>query len=181
MRLVVCLSGRIGSGKTSISAAICETLHWPVVSFGNYVRHVVAERGGDPTQRAQLQEVGQQLVLSDPDKFVADTLRFHSYNDGANLIVDGLRHLSIYAAVGRAVSPAEVRLLHLDVDQHERFQRILRRSDVQYDPSIADQHVVESEVISALPDQADFIIDGSQAFEDVVKSCLREIRGWVAV
>ena len=44
--LLVCFSGKIGSGKTSISCAVARWLECGRTSFGDYLRDEVARRGG---------------------------------------------------------------------------------------------------------------------------------------
>jgi hypothetical protein len=69
--LVVCFSRRIGSGKSSVTQTLANALRWPRASFGDYVRARVAERGGDPSSRKELQNLGQTLVEADPSGFAA--------------------------------------------------------------------------------------------------------------
>ena len=59
--LLVCVSGKIGSGKTWTSVAIAKALGFGYASFGGYVRDRVVDRGGDPDCRELLQDVGQSL------------------------------------------------------------------------------------------------------------------------
>lgn len=59
--IVVGFSGRIKSGKTTLSARVAELMGWPYTSFGDYVRKVARLRRR-PELREILQEIGQELV-----------------------------------------------------------------------------------------------------------------------
>jgi dephospho-CoA kinase len=93
--LVVCFSRRIGSGKSSVTQTLANALRWPRASFGDYVRARVADRGGDPSSRKELQNLGQMLVETDPSGFAAAVLQARGYKRGADLLVDGIRHVAI--------------------------------------------------------------------------------------
>ena len=63
--LLVCFSGKIGSGKTSTSNAVAKALGCGYASFSGYLRDVVARRGGDPDCRESLQDLGQDRIEED--------------------------------------------------------------------------------------------------------------------
>jgi len=62
MPAVVAFAGAIGSGKTALSKRVAELLHWPRVSFGDYIRKIAEKNGQDPKDRGVLQKLGQALV-----------------------------------------------------------------------------------------------------------------------
>src|ERR1700730_2880620 len=74
MGVVVAFSGPIGAGKSTISQKVADTLHWPRVSFGDYIKKIAQENGEDPENRAVLQRLGQALVLADVDDLVNQVL-----------------------------------------------------------------------------------------------------------
>ena len=77
--LVICFSGRIGSGKSSVTKALANALHWRRASFGDYVRARVAEQGGDPASREDLQNLGQALVEANPEAFAVAVIHAAGY------------------------------------------------------------------------------------------------------
>ena len=74
MSLLLCFSGQIGSGKSSVSTAVAEVLGWRRTGFGDYLRGEIARLGGDPDDRKALQDLGQQRVEDDSTAFCRDVL-----------------------------------------------------------------------------------------------------------
>ena len=95
MGTVVAFAGAIGSGKTALSKRVAELLHWPFVSFGDYIREVARQNGQDQKDRSVLQKLGQSLVMTDVDRFVSAVLDSVDWRKEGNLIVDGLRHVEV--------------------------------------------------------------------------------------
>ena len=73
--LLVCFSGKIGSGKTSISGVVARRLGCGRSSFGGYLRDTIEQRGGDPDCRRSLQDLGQRRIERDPESFYEDDLK----------------------------------------------------------------------------------------------------------
>ena len=85
--MVLAFSGKIGSGKSSVSVAVADGLHLPWVSFGNYVRKRAKAQELEPT-RQHLQDLGQALLLADADAFCAAVLA-QAPDVENGLVVDG--------------------------------------------------------------------------------------------
>src|SRR5437879_891815 len=100
---VIALSGKLGSGKTTISSAIATLLGWRRVGFGDYVRKVVRERGLEET-RQNLQVVGTELLEADPREFCKAVLSSGGWTSGEPLIIDGLRHVRTIAIVQELIT-----------------------------------------------------------------------------
>jgi len=177
MSLVLCFSGQIGSGKSSISMAVASTLGWARVGFGEYLRSEIERIGGDPEARKALQELGQARVQSNATKFCRDVLAFGGYVAGDNFVVDGIRHLEIYDILASIGAPSHTRLLFLEAQEKTRLSRIRVRDDMQ-DFMRASVHPVEAELQNQLPDRADGVVDASQPFERVVSDCLKLAEVW---
>ena len=82
MSLLICFSGQIGSGKTSVSAAVAEALGWRRTGFGDYLRSEIERLGGDPSSRQALQDLGQKLVDEDPTAFCREVLLAGGFRPG---------------------------------------------------------------------------------------------------
>ena len=106
MGLVVCLAGQIGSGKSSVTRALGKALGWPATGFGDYLRCELTRRGGDPSSRRGLQDLGQQLIDSDPEGFCRAVLGAGDFTAGSDLLVDGVRHTDILRRLKRLVAPS---------------------------------------------------------------------------
>lgn len=177
MTMLVCFSGQIGSGKSSVCTAIAEALGWSYAGFGDYLRAEIGRAGGDPTSREALQDLGQRLVEADAEGFCRSVLASGGFKDGKNFLLDGVRHVDIFRILTRIVAPSSARLLFLSADEIQRLDRIAERPD-KSDFTRAVGHQVEAELDNDLPAQADAIIDASQSFQDVVLACLAAIKKW---
>lgn len=177
MSLLLCFSGQIGSGKSSVSAAVATALGWRRVGFGDYLRNELAKRGGDPNDRKALQDFGQHRVASDAAAFCRDVLAAAEFIPGEDLIVDGIRHVVIFGILAQVSKPSEARLLFLGVPEAMRNTRVQSRADAQ-DFGRASTHLVEVETQDALPTLADVLIDASRSFDEVVTDCLDWARRW---
>lgn len=178
MSLVVCFSGKIGSGKSSVLTAISDKLHWKRTGFGEYLRAEIAKAGGDPSSREALQDMGRRLVESDPDGFCRAVLAYGDYQAGDNLFVDGVRHVDIFNILKRIAAPADVRLIFLSVTYDVQRSRVTTRRDSD-DLDRAIGHTVEFDLAESLPLRADAIIDADQPFDAVVASCVHTIQSWM--
>lgn len=173
--LVVCFSGRIGSGKTSVTRALSGRLGWRRAAFGDYLRDRIGREAGDTSDREALQELGQRLVDTDAALFCRDVLAHAGYIQGESLLVDGIRHVAMYRHVASLVAPVPSRLIHLNADSEYVRDRVDRRSGEASDLARAEAHRVEAELATVVPATADAIVDGNQEFDAVVSSVMATI------
>lgn len=176
--IVVCLAGRIGSGKSSVSRRLAAALGWRRVAFGDYVRDELARRGGDPTSREALQDLGQALVDADPNGFCAAVLAAAGFEPGGDLVLDGVRHVAIQRAVSELAQPSVARLLYLSADEAERLVRVAARDHGESDLARADAHRVEADLRTSLLTVADRVIDASAPLDRVVADCLAALQAF---
>ena len=169
---IICFSGKIGSGKSSVSFALAERLGCKRASFGSYVRYMVEKRGKDPTSRQSLQDYGQARVQLDIVQFCRDVLAHVSYMPPEQIVIDGVRHVDVLEVLIDLLSPARVSLIHLELDDESRHFRISDRGDDRDDIERAEQHVVEADLLDNLPRRADLILKASQPLDTVVQQCL---------
>ena len=177
MSLLVCFSGQIGSGKSSVSAAVAEALGWHRTGFGDFLRAELARSGADPASRQALQELGQQRVDSDPEAFCRDVLSAGGFQPGDDFVIEGVRHVAIFRILRAQASPSIARLLFLQASNAARTARVEARSD-NADFERAGGHRVEAELRDALPEHADAVIDADRPLAEVVADCVALIRAW---
>ncbi|MAM39585.1 MAG: hypothetical protein CL949_14030 [Erythrobacter sp.] len=177
MSLLLCFSGQIGSGKSSVSTAVAEALGWRRTGFGDYLRSEIIRSGGDPNDRQALQDLGQKRVDADAAAFCRDVLAAAGFTPGDDLVIDGIRHVAIFEILAEVSRPSEARLLYLGAREITRNLRIQSRTDAQ-DFARASAHRVETELQDALPQRADALIDADQQLEQVVANCLEAISRW---
>ena len=177
MSLLVCFSGQIGSGKSSVSIAVAQALGWKRTGFGNYLRVEIERAGGDPTSRQALQDLGQRCVASDPEGFCRAVLALGGFMPGDDFVIDGIRHIEIFRNLARLALPSTSRLLFLDAIEASRAARVGSRRD-HADFQRAKAHDVEAELVKELPMHADAVVDANQPFQAVVSKCLAAIEAW---
>jgi cytidylate kinase len=177
--LLICFSGRIGSGKSSVSEILAARLGWKRSAFGEYLRTELARRGGDVTSREALQDLGQSLVETDTEAFCSDVLSAGGFRPGDNFLVDGVRHADIQRMLAVLASPSVARLIFLAADDANRFQRIADRPDGQADFARAEAHKVEADLKASIPAIADLSVDSTQDIDLVIGECLAAIHQWM--
>lgn len=177
MSLLLCFSGQIGSGKSSVSTAVADALGWRRTGFGDYLRGEVARSGGDPEDRKALQDLGQARVDADAVAFCRDVLAAGGFYPGEDFVIDGIRHVAIFEILKQVSSPSHSKLLFLGAGEVTRSERVQARADAA-DFARASAHRVEAEVRDVLPDRADALINADQAMDRVVFDCLQWVSKW---
>lgn len=179
MPLLACFSGRIGSGKSSVSEALAERLGWRRTSFSEYLRAELQRRGGDPSSRQALQDLGQSLVEADGEAFCKAVLTAGGFQPGCNFLLDGVRHVDIFRTLTGLALPSSTRLIFLAADDASRHERVAVRRDGRADFARAEAHQVEADMKDGLPAIADLCVNASQELEVVVGQCLAAVHQWV--
>lgn len=173
---IVCFSGKIGSGKSSVSKAVAQSLGCNRAGFGDYLRKLIVLAGGNPESRRELQDLGQALVQNDHSSFCEGLLSDVEYQIGADLVIDGIRHVKIYDELATTLLPARVILIHLDIGEDLRKLRAEMRGDDPSELVTATLHPVEQDTMTALSKRASAIVDAGEDLAVVVQSCLAEIQ-----
>jgi dephospho-CoA kinase len=177
MTMLVCFSGQIGSGKSSVSTVVATALGWRRTGFGDYLRAEIVRAGGDPHSRESQQDLGQRLVEADPEAFCRSVLTAGGFTPGDDFLIDGVRHVEIFRILARIAAPSTARLLFLNAGEAHRLARVSDRADKD-DFARAATHRVEAELSIDLPALADAVIDATRPFEDVVADCVAIVRTW---
>ena len=157
---VIVFSGKIASGKSSLSAALARTLSLPRVSFGDYVRNVAAYLGLESSDRETLQDLGAFLAKR-PVPFCRQVLAQAGDKQAGSIIVDGLRHVSILDEQVTLVAPRQVVLVYVrasdaTVERRSRQRRVLVEADGP------EKHSTEYQVETLLRERADIIVDNDE-------------------
>jgi dephospho-CoA kinase len=168
---VICLSGAPGSGKTTIAKAVAVHTGLQCGGFGDYVRARAVEQGLS-TERASLQRLGQSLVDRGPRDFCKATLDWLGWAPSRGLILEGLRHMSVYDALRALVHPTQVSLVFIDVDEVVRRARLKARSEEFSEASGSDP--TERDV-SLVRNRADLVVS-SRGTPD---SAVAAITSWI--
>lgn len=164
----IAISGRIGSGKSTVAQELAALLGWPDASFGNYVRSVAEERGLKP-DRPVLQDLGQELIDERGfDVFVTDVLAAAGIKPNRPFVIEGIRHAAALEALKR-VSDREILLAFLEAPDEERARRLRDRDSADAPLETWERHATELDVRTVLRDRADLIITAADAHEAAVR------------
>lgn len=165
--MIICIAGAIASGKSTLSKALETALNARAVGFGDYIRERARESGADASDRKQLQDLGQELVEEDPQLFVDKVLTWAGHRPSATIILDGVRHLSVWRALQQRATSEPVWLLFLQVGDDERRRRARGRGFNAQEISEMEAHPAECDV-PALQAVADLVLDGLLPVDSLV-------------
>lgn len=168
--MIIALAGAIGSGKTTLGTALAAVRHAPRAGFGDYVRHLAMERGLDVAERSVLQDLGQDLVEADAASFLAGALAWAGHKPGGDLVLDGLRHMKILAALRDRAAKGldEVVLVYLDTPIDVRRDRVAQRGVRAKDIALDEAHPAERDLATRLRDAADLLLAGDRPVEALI-------------
>lgn len=169
VRVIIAISGRMASGKTTLARALADEFGGTAASFGDHVRAIAASQGRG-SDREALQEIGQAAVDADPGRFVVDFLAGLEPTVGALLVLDGLRHVSVRNALCNHAreSGTEIRFVHIETDEEQRAARLRARGDSARATASHEAHASEVDVRYRLRDEADLIVHRSEEMAELV-------------
>src|SRR5229473_3255358 len=150
-RLVVGITGRIGSGKTTVGRYLESRYGFQYIRYSE----VLAEwRAKDPESKAQLQKVGWEVMAGGMQADLNRRLIARVTPD-ADVAVDGLRHPLDYETLQNAFSHS-FHLLYIDSPSRLRFERLNQKGKYADFASFtaADFHPVEQQIDSLRPNAA---------------------------
>ncbi len=120
-RLVIGITGRIGSGKTTVGRYLESTYGFQYLRYSEVLADWL---GTDPEGKAQLQKVGWDVMVGGTQAELNRRLVEQILPD-AHVAVDGLRHTLDYEKLTACFSTSFT-LLYLHTDRKERFERLRR-------------------------------------------------------
>lgn len=162
--MIITLAGAIGSGKSTLATELAAELGAPRAGFGDYVRHLAGEMGLDVANRTVLQDLGHERVEADARSFLDGALAWSGHEPGADLVLDGLRHMKILAALqarAQALNDPMV-LIYLDTPIDVRHARVASRGISLAKMTADEQHPAELDLYEALRAAADLIVPGER-------------------
>lgn len=164
--LVLAFSGKIASGKTTISREVAHILNWPWVSFGDFIRSVARERGLEES-REVLQELGEKFVKEEQEWLCQKVLSQEKWAPGGSLIIDGIRHIEILNKLKTLVYPSELFLITIHLDEEIRIERLQKHGISLRNIELTGKHSTEQQN-DLLIQTADLLLDGSKEIEDLL-------------
>jgi dephospho-CoA kinase len=171
---VICLSSRIGAGKSTLADSLASALGWTHTSFGGYVRQIAKQRGSDQSREA-LQRIGEELISTNVQSFSQAVISQIDWRNGC--VIDGIRHNQVLQAIKNIVNPLPTFLVFVDIDESVRRKRLHERGMTDNQIDAADRHSTEAQVRSGLKQEADIVLDGSRDIPDLVMAVRTFIQG----
>lgn len=130
---IICLSGKIGSGKTTLANGLAKRLEIPLLSTGDFIKSECKSRGSSLIYRENLQTVGMEYINTGWDSFVNEFLKHYNWIKSSSYLIEGIRHVEFYNAIKRFTDPTKTYLVYIDLDEKERQDRIHKRPNVYLD------------------------------------------------
>lgn len=155
MRSIIIFSGLPETGKTTLSRRLALELGCKFVSFGDFVRQEAARQGIVNPTRQDLQDLGQQLVKTSPERFCQRVLESVKFTPGEALVMDGLRHKKVLDVLSQITHNQPIKLIYLTASAEIRR----RRCPQDIDLASVDSHEVESRSETEIKPLADLVID----------------------
>lgn len=138
---VICISGKIGSGKSTITQAICALSGMTSRSTGEFVRKVAIQRGIKEIDRSILRRIGVEYISKGWDIFCHSFLQYCDWTPGRAFVIDGIRHIGFYEGIKSLIAPTKSFLVYIEIDEAERASRIQLRDQSNLPEN--DQHETE--------------------------------------
>jgi cytidylate kinase/ASC-1-like (ASCH) protein len=137
---VLLISGKIGSGKSYWAKKIMEYHNFDYTSFSTYIKYL-CQKEGRKINRKNLQEIGENAVNCDIDKFIYFIFNCSIEKKSNTLIIDGLRHKKVFEKIKNIYH--NTKIIFVNCSEEIRKKRIEERGDLFYNE--IDQHSTELE------------------------------------
>lgn len=162
-RLIVGITGRIGSGKTTVGRYLESRYGF---QYLRYSEILAGWRAKDPESKSHLQKVGWEVMAGGMQAELNRRLIARIKPD-ADVAVDGLRHPLDYETLSNSFSES-FRLLYIDSPSSLRFERLNQKGKYEDLRSFdaADSHPVEQQ-IDSLCANARLVVDNEGSLQDL--------------
>jgi cytidylate kinase len=167
IKTIITISGRISSGKSYAAELIHNKFGFPVASFGGYLKYY-CEQKNLPTDRKNLQDTGENLVETNPQRFIIDVIS-HFIGNSDKIILEGVRHKSIFEEV-KIITDNHLSIF-IDADLQTRYDRYYKRNKDSDEVKtfeqfvISDNHTVEMEIEDLKP-LCNIVIDSTKEYSN---------------
>ena len=168
---VVCIVGKIASGKTTIAKELAFLLNGKQFSISDYLKSCLRKKGIEEPSRSQLQELGEKFIANGWENFCEDFFEYVNYDSNKTYIIDGIRHKDFFYSLCNKLYPVNPILVYLNVDEEILENRKKVRQEVEYNEErLAEGNLLELKIAS------DFIINTyDKSVEEIVNEILEKI------
>ncbi|WP_165375245.1 AAA family ATPase [Roseovarius nitratireducens] len=153
------ISGKIGSGKTTLVTNLLKEYRFSVASYGAFFRNLAASRNL-PYSRETFQSLtNEYLGQLNHDGLALEVLKLSDWDGRQSLLIDGIRHIESISAIWPLVRPLPFFLVFLEVPEETRLLRISKRDGLPLNAvKLHDLHESEQSVENEIRSIADVII-----------------------
>lgn len=130
---IICIVGKIASGKTTVANELASAMKGEQFSISDYLKYCLKERGIENPSRTQLQELGEEFITKGWENFCENFLKFINYDESKIYIIDGIRHKNFFTALCKKSYPINPILVFLNVDNEVLEYRKNERQEAEYD------------------------------------------------
>jgi|HubBroStandDraft_1064217.scaffolds.fasta_scaffold139155_2 dephospho-CoA kinase len=176
MTIVLCISGRIASGKSVLAQRVSAKLGWRTASFSQVLRSTALKRGNAQPTREDLQRIGTERIQDGWREFCSEVLERAGWRAGEGLVIDGVRHSAALDALSELVAPEPVALVFINASDESLAPRLKSKGIQDLGQLTAiEQDSTEREVTTDLVDRAALVVES----ENDPNSMAESVVSWV--
>lgn len=169
---VVCIVGKIASGKTTVASELASVIGGEQFSVSDYLKYCLKQKAIENPSRTQLQELGESFISEGWESFCDGFLKFINYDMSKTYVIDGIRHKNFFSTLCNKIYPINPILVYLEVSDEVLQQRKFERAEIKYD----DKRSAEGN-LADLYNIADIIFEASDKdIGDIVDEILHLIK-----
>ena len=157
------ISGKIGSGKTTLITNLLKEYDFSVASYGAFFRGLAASRNL-PNNRETFQSLTEEYLRDqNHNGLAAEVVKSSNWDGKKSLLVDGVRHIASISAISRLTHPLPFFVVFLNVPEETRISRIGKRDGLPPDTvKLHDRHESEKLVTNEVRSAADLIVSENE-------------------
>jgi len=172
--LIIGLTGRIGSGKTTLSAYIQEKHNFQKLSFVDKILIPELQKRKKTVNRKNLQQVGREFYLKYGDIKLTKLL-LEGIDPTTRWIIDDIRYPTTANFI-RAEFSNNFWIIGVKADIQIRFQRVLARGKegkILYEDFLKMDSAPTEKYIEDVLSQTDYLIENNEALSNLYQQCDR--------
>ncbi|CRL34772.1 MazG-like family protein [Agathobacter rectalis] len=165
---VICISGKIGSGKTTIGKMIANEIGGIHGSVSDFLKAELKKQGITTPTREQLQNFGENYIENGCVEFASQTVKYIGRKKELPFVIDGVRHVNFLNAIKMICWPAPVYEVVLQANDDTLQQHIAIRGAEVLDSTHRAEGNLEELLVAA-----DIVIniDGKEK-EEILKEII---------
>lgn len=170
--LIIGLTGRIGSGKTTLSAYIQEKYNFQKLSFVDKILTPELRKRKKTVNRKNLQQVGREFYLKYGDIKLTE-LFLEGIDSTIKWIIDDIRYPTTANFI-RAKFPNNFWMIGVKTNIRIRFKRVLTRGKegrISYEDFLKMDATPTEKQIEKVLSQADYLIENNGFLVDLYQQC----------